>query len=432
MSMAEGVSFNFATVEGLSNKFGEPTWVKELRLAAFQAFETLPLPAKDEAWRNLRLRGFSFADLIPHTETTGVPEPVKHRIDAAAAGTLVQRNSLVVDTHLSPELKEKGVILTSLEHALVQYPELVRPYLSKLYPVNESKFAALHYALMSGGAFLYIPANLEVKEIFQLFTFIDARNAGTFNHTLIVADKFSKVTIIDYESSSGDTGQSIRSGSVEVVALDGAQVTYVSLQNFEQDVQNFNVRRAQVGREADVKWIVSELGAKLSRSESTSYIDGDAGNSDAVVVFFASGEQVHDVTAAMVHASKHGSSDIAAKGVMTDSARTIWRGMGHIKHGAVGSKTFQRENSLILSRDAHGDAIPGLLIQETNVAGAGHAATVGKIDELHLFYLMSRGISEATAMQMIVEGFFSGVLERIPFEAIRTEVQHIINRKLGL
>lgn len=420
-------------VRMLADRFDEPVWAKELRMQALEAYDLLDLPRQNEEWRNLRLKEVPLASIIPVTEPRerGTPDTIRGRMDKNAAGVIVHYCSDVTEVRLAPEWAEKGVILTSLQDAIANHPDKVKPYLGKLYNFKESKFAALHYALRTGGTFLYVPKNVTIDRPVQVFTYTDAPNAGVFNHTLVVAEPYSQVSVLEYAGSDLQGGTAIHSGAVEIFARDGAKVAYIAVQNFDQGTYSFNPRRAQVGRDAGVKWAAAEFGGKIARSENTSYVDGDGANSDAAIVFFGSGEQSLDVSAAMIHRGKHSVSDITAKGVAKDRAKTIWRGLGHIRQGAKGSSAQQKENSLILSDGAKGDAIPGLLIEETDVAGAGHAATVGRIDEGHLFYLQSRGIPLKQAQRMIVEGFFGPVIQQVPLENVRNEIQTLVNRKLG-
>ncbi|WP_018130539.1 Fe-S cluster assembly protein SufD [Effusibacillus pohliae] len=419
------------TARELADRFQEPAWARELRLQAAEAYELLDLPKQDEGWRNLRLKEVPLDSIIPVVDRRETPQAIRGRIDEHTAGVVVHYHSDVTEVRLHPDLQAKGVILTSLQDAIANHPEKVEPYLGKLYNLKESKFAALHYALRTGGAFLYLPKHVVIDSPIQLFTYADTADVGLFNHTLVVAESHSQVTILEYSLSDLQGGFNIHSAAVEIFAHDGAKVNYVALQNFDEGTYSFNPRRAQVNRDAKVKWVASELGGKIARSENTSYLEGDGGNSEAVVVFFGSGEQSLDVSASMIHRGRNSTSNIVAKGVMNDKAKTIWRGLGHIQNGSKGSATYQRENSLILSQDAKGDAIPGLLIEETDVAGAGHAATVGRIDEAHLFYLQSRGIPLKQAQKMIVEGFFGSILEQIPLETVRQEVRSLVDRKLG-
>jgi Fe-S cluster assembly protein SufD len=418
-------------VQDLADRLNETGWAKELRLNALEAYNEMDLPKQDEGWRNLRLREVPLDSLVPVTEKQATPELIRSRFDNQSAGVVVHFNSDVTEAQLSPELAAKGVILTSLQDAIVNHPEKVEPYLGKLYGVRESKFAALHYALRTGGAFLYVPKNVVIDSPIQLFVYGDAQNAGIFNHTLIVAEAFSQFTVFEYSASELQGGTNIHSGAVEIFARDGAKVTYSALQNFAAGTYSFNPRRAHVGRDAEVKWVAGELGGKIARSENTSYLEEEGGSSEAVIVFFASEEQSLDVSAGMIHRGRHTASNIVAKGVMKDKAKTIWRGLGHIQQGSKGASTYQKENSLILSEDAKGDAIPGLLIEETDVVGAGHAATVGRIDEAHLFYLQSRGIDLSQAQRMIVEGFFATITDLMPLETVRKEVHTLVDRKLG-
>lgn len=419
------------TVIELTSRFQETGWAKQLRTQALEAYNLLDLPKQDEGWRNLRLREVPLETLTAVAEKAATPEAVRSRIDAHAAGVAVHYHSDITELKLNPELASKGVILTSLQDAIANHPDKVEKYMGKLYAAKESKFAALHYALRSGGIFLYVPKNVVIDAPIQLITYGDAANVGIFNHTLIVAEAFSQFTVFEYAASQLQGGTNIHSGAVEIFTNDGSKVTYVTYQNFDRGTYSFNPRRARLGRDSEVKWVAAELGGKIARSENTSYVEGQGSNSEAVVLFFGSDDQSLDVSASMIHSGANSNSNIVAKGVVNDKAKTIWRGLGHIQKGATGSGTFQKENNLILSEDARGDAIPGLLIEETDVSGAGHAATVGRIDEAHLFYLQSRGIPLAQAQRMIVEGFFESIIELIPMEQLQKEIKAQVDRKLG-
>lgn len=418
-------------VHELADRFTEKGWVKDLRTKALEAYNVLDLPKHDEGWRNLRLKEVPLDAIGTAAEKKATPESISTRFDKDAAGVIVHYNSDVTELQLKPELAEKGVILTSLQDALAIHPDKLEKYLGKLYSNSETKFSALHYALRTGGAFLYVPKNVVIENPIQIFVYGDTANVGLFNHTLVVAEAFSQFTVMEYIASDLQGGTNIHSGAAEIFAQDGAKVTYIGLQNFDLGTYSVNPRRAQVGRDADVQWVISELGGKIARSENTSYLDGEGSNSNAAIVFFGSNNQVLDVSAGMIHRGQHTTSQIVAKGVMNDKAKTIWRGMGHILPGSKKSKASQKENSLILSEDAIGDAVPSLLIEETDVIGADHSASVGRLEDTHLFYLQSRGIELSQAQRMIVEGFFATVTQLMPLEEVRKEIHTLVDRKLG-
>lgn len=431
MASLTSSSLSKEMVRGLSESHQEPAWLQALRMNALEAYERLPLPHHDENWRNLRLADVPLEALQPRIGRKPLPPGRMPQWYKETAGRLFHYNSDVAHVQLDPALQERGVIFTSLTEAIRRWPERVQPYLGQLYGYGENKWAALHYALQHGGAFLYVPAGVEIDRPLHICTYADEAHAGVFNHLLVVAEANAQVSLIDQSSSSLHGGTAIHSGAVEIVAGKGARVSYTSLQQFDDGMYSFYPRRARLAQGAEVQWFVIEWGGRLVRSESTSYLEGEESSSTAALAFFADGEQTLDVSAGMIHSGSRSTSSIVAKGVAKDRAHTLWRGLGHIQHGAKNCKTSQTERSLMLSEQARGDAIPALLIDETDVLGAGHAAAVGRVDEEQLFYLMSRGLSRGQAQHMIVEGFLGTVLERIPSAAIRQEVYQWMQKKLG-
>lgn len=440
-----------ATIERLAQ--GEPGWLRTRRLAAWELYESMALPdPKDEAWRRTDLSRLNLEAVRPAdprlvvSDPSQLPEALRGVVagDKVSASVILQWDGSAVYQRRSLELAQQGVIFTDIQTAAREHGELLRKYLlAEVVKAGESKFTALHTALMSGGVFLYVPRGVVIEEPLEFALYADQPGAGIFNHTLVVTEPGAAVTLVE-RWVSADTAAAntvaaapragFHSGIVEIIAKDGSQVRFGSLQNWATSLDSFTVRRAVVEADAKVDWTLGEFGGGLTRAELNSEIVGQGADSNIFMVFFGNGHQRLDVTAGMVHraGAHHSTSDIQSRGVLSGKARSVYRGLGQIQSGARACKTFQRQQSLVLSEGARSDVIPSLLINEHDVEQAGHAATVGQVDREHLFYLMSRGIPRDQALRLIVDGFFQPILERIPVESLRTELPRLIKRKMGL
>lgn len=412
----------------LAHGANEPAFSAGLRQAAWGKYLELPLPKNDEHWRRTDLRSLQLDALPAYTPGVvgQIPAEVAHLIPTDAA-VLVQHNSTVVSVHLPQELAAQGVILASLVEAAESYPELVEPYLMRGgFDPAENKLTALHGAKWTGGFFLYVPRNVELTVPIWHVIWVDAPGAAVHTHSLVVADAHSRVSVAAWR---GSVGAGLCTEAVEVCPQDGANVAYSCLQAWGPDTNAFHFRRARPGRDAQIKWSVADFGGQLVRSEVETAAVGEGSQSDIVTAFYASAGQHLDLLASAVHTGSHSRSNILSKGAVGAHGRVVYRGRGEIEAGAKQASCYQREQALILEDDARHDAIPSLYIHETDVAGAGHAATSGRVDELQLFYLQSRGISAEVAKRMVVEGFMAQVMAGFPC-ALRVEMQALLDRKL--
>lgn len=439
MSTVKETLVTRSAVEALSAELQEPQWLLQRRLAAFATYAELPLPTRaDEAWRRTDLSGLDieairpFVPAAPVSDPTELPPAVAGGLDDAAGGTLVQIDATTVYRHLRAELAAQGVVFTDLTTAAWEQPELIEKlFMQGSAQTGESKFTALHAAFASGGTILYVPKGVEVSVPLQAVVHAKTPNSGLFNHTLIVAEENSRVRYVERLSAEPAATGVLHSGVVEVIARPGSQVTYCSLQDWGGQVRSFSVRRAWIDRDARVDWVAGEFGGELVRSELTSHLVGQGSASNIYLVYFADGTQHMDIGAGLVHHGSWSEGDILGRGVLNHRARSVFRGVGQINHGAASCKTFQRTQALVLDRAARADTIPGLIIDEHDVLQGGHAATVGQVDKEQLFYMMSRGLSRRAALGLLIEGFVRPVLDRIPLAAVRTQVEQMIARKMG-
>ncbi len=428
-----------AVVGEVSRRLGEPEWLRRRRLDAWRTFlETPPPGPRDEAWRRTPLAGVRLAGFIAFAEPAAGapprgdgPEPGPAAATAGEAGLLVQRDSVVTERRLDPALAAAGVVFTDLGTAARQHPDLFqRHFMSELVPPGETCFTALHAALWSGGCFLHVPAGVEVALPLRYDLTAGTADLGVFDHVLVVAGAGSRVTLVQSLSSAAPASPALHCGIVEVVAGDGAEVRFCSLQRWSAATDSFAVRRALVGRGARVEWVAGEFGGRLARSEVQSLLYGDGGRSRATVAYFASGTQHLDVGAGAVHVAPGTESEIIARGALAGRSRAVYRGLGHILRGARGARMEQRQRALLLSPQARGDSIPSLLIEENDVQ-AGHAAAAGPLDDDQLFYLMSRGLPVAQARRLLVRGFFQPLVAGLDLPALRPLLDRELEARLA-
>lgn len=421
-----------ALIETLSRQKGEPEWVRFRRLAAWQTYLDTPLPSPaDEAWRRTRLTDLELEGFVPFHQPGGgaAAAPGPSPTDGGA-GLLVQRDSAVVHRYLDPDLAARGVVFTDLETAARGHGEVFRRhFMTELVPVGETKFTALHAALWSGGAFLYVPDGVEVAAPLRYALEATHPGLGIFNHVLIVAGAGSRVTLLETAASADPRHRALHCGVVEVAAGPGAQVRFGSIQRWGGDVRSFTVRRAALAAGAAMEWFAGEFGGRLARAETLSLLQAEGARSRAVVAYFGDGRQHLDVGAGAVHVAPETASEITARGVLGGEARGVYRGLGHIHRGARRARTHQSQRTLLLSGEARSDAIPSLLIDEREVQ-AGHATAAGPVDREMVFYLTSRGIPEAQARRMLVHGFLRPLLDALPLADLQEALTAEVDRKL--
>ena len=419
-------------IEALSRMNGEPEWLRAWRLEAARQFQTMEYPSfKNEEWRRTDLTHLDISGLNLHRTAPAVgsvaelPAPL-HTLARELANLVVHRNASVV----YKQVPAQGVNVYTLDEAARAVPDLVQGYLGSVVKSNETKFTALAAAAAAPGTVIHVAKNASVAEPLYLFQYGEGDRTGLAQQTLIVAEPYSQVQIIEY-ATSPDAADVFHTQTVEVIALPGAQVTYTVVQGWGDKTVSFATRRALVKGDARVDWHVADVGGGMVRVDQESRLVEPGASSYSLQVLAHDGEQQHDLGINMEHYAEHTDGDIKGASVARGECRTVLRPVGHIRLGAKGSSTFQRNNVLLLSSDARCDVMPVLLIDETDVA-AGHAATAGQVDDEQLFYLMSRGISKAEAMKMLVEGFLSPVLSQMSLGGLDDELKRLLNLRMGI
>ncbi len=416
-----------AVVEEMSWMKGEPDWMRERRLKAYRHFEKRPMPM----WGG-DLKPIDFSDIFYYIKPTEqqvsswdqLPESVKDTYEKLGipeaerkylAGVTAQYESEVVYHRNREDLEKQGVIFTDMDTALREYPELVKQYFGTVIPANDNKFAALNSAVWSGGSFIYVPPGVKVEAPLQAYFRINAESMGQFERTLIIADEGSQVHYIEGCSAPEYSTESLHSAVVEIVVKKSARVTYTTIQNWYPNVYNLVTKRARVDTEGHMEWIDGNIGSRLTMKYPAVYLMGPKASGEVLSVAYAGPGQHQDAGAKMIHAAPETTSTIVSKSISKDGGRTSYRGLVRVEEGAHKSKSFVRCDALLLDDHSRSDTYPYMEVGEKD-ANIGHEATVSKIGDDQLFYLMSRGLSEAQAMGMIVNGFIEPVTRTLPME----------------
>jgi Fe-S cluster assembly protein SufD len=419
-------------VEQLSASKNEPDWMRESRLRAWQIFEMLPMPTRqDEEWRRTDIGKLKLDDLALYAAPSGAEVESPLRLDGNNAGLLTQQNSASVDRSLREELGRQGVIFTDLDSAVRQHPDLVRQhFMTSVVTPDYNKFTALNGAFWSGGAFLYVPKNVDVGLPLRTLYTLTAGGAGLFTHSVVVIESGARVTYIEEYASDRVEQQSLNAGVVEVTVGEGAHLTFITLQEWMGKVVDISVQRSAIKRDSTLDWLVIGMGEGLTKSNIETALLGSGATAQMLGILWGYGQQHTDYHTAQDHVAPHTTSDLLYKAALTDEAKSVFSGRIRVEKGAQGTDAYQTNRSLLLSDHAYAYPSPNLEI-EANEVRCSHGASVGKVDQDQLFYLMARGIPKELATRMIVEGFFTDVLQREPVGSIRDNLRELIARKMN-
>lgn len=424
-----------ADVEALSEKMNEPQWLRDLRLSAWETYEGLPMPDKEEEWRRTDYRTIKWDEADVITSPNGasadtVPQKqLEPLVGDKQGGLMVIVDGKVVHHEIAPELTDAGVIFTDLATAVQEYPELVQANLfTKAVTPDMGKFAALHAAMWNYGAFVHVPRG-KVAELPMHVVIYNTHDGASLGHTLVVVEENAQATVqVDYASAEGEKHSSYI-GATELIAGDASNLRYVSLQEWNRQTYEFSHQRAVVGRDANLDWIIGNMGSRLTKAFIEVDIEGKGTTARVSGFFFADKNQFFDLDTQQNHNAPLTYSDLLFKGAARDTARTLWQGMIKSLPQMQKIDGYQVCRNLVLSDDARMDGIPGLEIEADDVA-CSHAATFGTLEEEPIFYLMSRGIERPQAELMVIEGFFDELLQRIPFERVRDRLMEEIEAKI--
>lgn len=422
-------------VEALSKALGEPAWVLEQRLKALEAFSRLPYPSKkDENWRYTDL---SEAPLEQEAEAPKglrlsrdeLPESVRQRLEKTdASGFLVFVGPDLVYAEVPEELSQRGLVFTSLAEALKTHPEKVAAALFQAV-YTEDKFAAKNSALFTHGAFLYVPAGLEVEKPLGVFKVLPEGKAS-FGRTLLFLEDNAKAAYIE-EYLSLDLPPTLHLSATEMVLRPGARLRHAHVQTFGEGVWHFHRQRALLERDSGLNDLVVNLGGAYARSEVASELVGPGAESEMLGLYFGHGRQQFDHYTLQHHVEHHTRSDLLYKGAVKDEARAVFSGLIRLEKGAQKTDAYQANRNLLLSPTARVDSIPQLEIGANDVR-CTHGSTTAPVDEMQLFYLQSRGLPRGLAQELLVKAHLADVLTRIPLKALRAHIEAVIEEKVRI
>jgi len=415
-------------VKDISRLKDEPQWMLDLRLKALRLFDKKPMPSWGSDLTGIDFQNIKYFvrstekqatswDELPEDikrtyDKLGIPEAEKQRL---IAGVAAQYESEVVYHQIREDLEEKGVVFVDTDSGLREHEDLFREYFGSVIPVGDNKFASLNTAVWSGGSFIYVPPGVHVDIPLQAYFRINTENMGQFERTLIIADEGSYVHYVEGCTAPIYKSDSLHSAVVEIVVKKNARVRYTTIQNWSNNVYNLVTKRATCAEGATMEWIDGNIGSKVTMKYPAVFLLGEHAKGETLSIAFAGEGQHQDAGSKMVHAAPNTSSSIVSKSVARGGGRTSYRGLVQVMEGATGSKSNVVCDALLVDTISRSDTYPYVDIREDDVQ-MGHEATVSKVSEDQLFYLMSRGMTEEEAMAMIVRGFVEPIAKELPME----------------
>lgn len=427
-------------IRDISNRKNEPEWMLNIRLNALQKFYELEMPTWGPDLSELDMSKIA-TYVKPKTEMQkswdDVPDDIKNTFDRlgipeaekeSLAGVGAQYDSEIVYHSIKEELVKQGVIYTDFDEAVKKYPELVQEYFMKCVPVTDHKFIALHYAVWSGGSFVYVPKGVKVDIPLQSYFRLNAPGAGQFEHTLIIVDEGASLQFIEGCSAPKYNEINLHAGCVELFVKDNAFLRYSTIENWSKNMMNLNTKRVIVGKNGKIEWVTGSFGSKISMLYPMSVLNGENAKCEFTGISFAGHGQNLDTGLKIVHNAPHTSSVVDSKSISKDGGICTFRSNVEVRPKAVGSKLTVDCESIMLDSESRSDTIPVNTL-ETDDVEYSHEAKIGKISDEAIFYLMSRGISEAEAKAMIVRGFADPISKALPLE-YAVEMNNLINLEL--
>lgn len=431
----DDVTPTYTTGEGLSEDIvreiseikNEPEWMLEFRLAAYRIYRELPMPNFGPDLSQLDYENINYfrrdADHVAR-DWDDVPEEIKETFERLGvpeaerkylAGSSAQYESEVVYHNMCEDFKKLGIVFMSMDAAVQEYPELVQEYFGKLIPPTDNKMAALNSAVWSGGTFIYVPKGVRVTTPIQSYFRINAGNSGQFERTLIIVDEDASVNYVEGCTAPNYSEDSLHAAVVEVNVLKNSYCRYTTIQNWSDNVYSLETKRAQALENATMEWVDGNLGSKMTMKYPSVYLNGEGARGTMLSIAFAGKDIISDTGARMLHNAKNTSSSIVSKSICRDGGRVDYRGQVRFGRKSDGSISHVECDTIIMDDKSASDTIPYNEILNGNVS-LEHEAKVSKISEEQLYYLMSRGLSEEKATEMIVMGFVEPFTKELPME----------------
>lgn len=418
---------NEGVVRQISTLKNEPEWMQEFRLKALKHYFQRPMPN----W-GADISGLDLENIIYYVRPSDmaskswddVPDDIKNTFDKLGipeaeqkflAGVGAQYESEMVYHSIQEHLEKQGVIFLSIEDGLRQHPDLFREYFGTVIPIEDNKFAALNSAVWSGGSFVYVPKGVKVDLPLQAYFRLNIANIGQFERTLIIADEGAQVHYVEGCTAPSYTTDSLHSGVIEIIVKKNARVRYSTIQNWSTNVYNLVTQRSMVAEGGTMEWVDCNLGSKVTMKYPSCYLMGDGAHGEILSVAFATDGQHQDAGGKIIHMAPNTSSKIISKSISRGTGRASYRGLLKVIKGATNSRSSVVCDALLLNPKSRSDTYPYIEIDEEDVS-IGHEASVSKVGEEQLFYLMSRGLSEEEATTMVVSGFIEPLVKELPME----------------
>ncbi|TVP76437.1 MAG: Fe-S cluster assembly protein SufB [Gemmatimonadales bacterium] len=424
-----GRGLNEKVVREISAQKDEPQWMLDFRLKALEIYNSKPMPTWGGDLSNLEnvlediffyvrpqdKMEHSWDDVPPNIKETferlGIPEAEQKVL----AGVGAQYESEMVYHSLKKEWDDKGVIFDSIEDGLKNHPELFREYFGTVIPAADNKFSAMNAAVWSGGSFVYIPKGVELDTPLQAYFRVNQEQMGQFERTLIIAEEGSKAHYIEGCTAPVYSTESFHSGVIEIVVKPGAHFRYTTIQNWSNNMYNLVTQRAMVHENATMEWLDGNLGSKLTMKYPSCYLMGEGAHGSVLSIAYSGDGQHQDTGGKVVHAAPNTTSQIVSKSISKGTGRSTYRGLCQVHEGATNAKSNVECDALLINETSRTDTYPYIEIEEKK-SNIGHEATVSKVGDEQLFYLMSRGMSEEEAMALIVRGFIEPIAKLLPLE----------------
>jgi Fe-S cluster assembly protein SufB len=437
-----GTGLNEDTIDYISEAKGEEQWINEFRKRALKVFSRLPMPTH---WATKDLENIVFEKIryylsqgqMPSRTWDEVPDEVKETFERLGipeqerkflAGVEAQFDSEAAYSHMKEALEKDGVIFVGSSEGLKKYPHIFRKFFGKVIPTNDNKFSALNSAVFSGGSFIYVPPGVKVRQPLQAYFRINAESFGQFERTLIIADKGAEVTYMEGCTAPKFETRTVHSAVLELVALKGAKIQYITVQNWSNNVFNLVTKRAWAEEEAEVKWIDCNIGSRLTMKYPGVVLKGRKARGEVISIALANDGQHQDTGAKMVHQADETTSNIISKSISVGKGRSTYRGLVSMPEHLKGCKNNTECDALLINTNSRTDTYPAI-----NVQGDGnsvqHEASVSKVSAEQIFYMMQRGLSEGEAMSLAVNGFVNDLVRQFPME-YSVELKRLIDMEM--
>lgn len=430
------------TVDYISKVKDEPAWVNEFRHKALEIFESKPMPTN---WATEDLNAIEFdkiryylsdgakpkrswdevpPEVLETFDRLGVPEQER----AFLAGVEAQYDSEAAYSNVKEALAEEGVIFVTCAEGLKEHEEIFRPWFGKVIPTGDNKFSALNSAVMSGGSFIYIPKGVKVKHPLQAYFRINSENFGQFERTLIIADEGSEVMYMEGCTAPKFETATLHSAVVELVAMKGAKIQYITVQNWSSNVFNLVTKRGLAHEDAEIRWIDCNIGSRLTMKYPGVVMKGERARGEVISIALANDGQHQDTGAKMIHAADNTTSNVVSKSISVGEGRSTYRGQVHIPKHLKGCKNNTECDALLINPKSRTDTYPAISVKG-NQHVTQHEASVSQVSEEMLFYMQQRGLSETQAMSLAVNGFINDLVEEFPME-YSVELKRLIDLEM--